>query len=139
MIQTVDSITSQVSVTERTVEELRTQTTVIAQKSDSLELSVTSIRTDLDAKADQKQVDEITEHFRFDENGLTISNSATGMGIGVSEQRVVFTGGDNPTTVIYPNEMHTTNIRVLERLDLGEFSFLPRTNGNLSFRYTGSS
>ena len=68
---------------------------------------------------------------------MTITNSGTGMGIGVSEQRVIFTGGDDPTTVILPNAMETTNLHVGSSLKLGSFTFFPRANGNLSLRFTG--
>ena len=61
------------------------------------------------------------------------------MGIGVSEKRVIFTGGNDPTTVITPNAMETTNLTVGVRLDLGCFSWIPRTNKNLSLRWTGGN
>lgn len=92
---------------------------------DGLKLSIENLQTD------------ITEHFRFAEDGLTITNSGTGMGIGVSEQRVIFTGGSDPTTVIRPNDMETTNLTVKTRLDLGGFAWIPRTNSNLSLRWVG--
>lgn len=92
---------------------------------DSLQLEVQDLQAD------------ITKHFRFGADGLTISNSATGMGIGISEQRVIFTGGQDPTTVITPNAMETTNLTVGIRLDLGSFSWIPRTNNNLSLRWMG--
>ena len=109
----------------------------LTQRADSLEFSVTEVRTGLADKASQSDIREVTEHFRFGMDGLTITNSGTGMGIGVSEQRVIFTGGDDPTTVIYPNAMETAAMTVHNTLTLGEFSLIPRTNGNLSLRYTG--
>ena len=109
----------------------------LSQRADSLEFSVTEVRTGLDDKADKSDLQEVTEHFRFDMDGLTITNTGTGMGIGVSEQRVIFTGGENPTTVILPNAMETTDINILRSMVIGCFSLLPRANGNLSLRFTG--
>ena len=40
-------------------------------------------------------------------------------------------------TVLTPSRMNTTSLHVDSRLDVGDFSYIPRTNGNLSFRYTG--
>ena len=88
---------------------------------------------------DAENLREVTEHFRFDMEGLTITNSGTGMGIGVSEQRVIFTGGESPTTVIYPNSMETAAMTVHSTLTLGDYSLIPRTNGNLSLRCTGAN
>ena len=108
----------------------------LSQRADGLEFSVTEIRVGLSDKADQTDVQEVTERFRFDMDGLTITNSGTGMGIGVSEQRVIFTGGADPTTVIYPNAMETAAMTVHNTLHLGPFSLIPRTTGNLSLRFT---
>ena len=135
--QTVKDITSRVSATEKTASGLQTKQTVLEQKADGLSVAVSSIRTEVGTKAEQAQVNEITEKFRFAEDGLTIANSGTGMGIGISEKRVIFTGGSDPTTVITPNAMETTNLQVGVRLDVGGFSLLPRSNNNLSLRWTG--
>jgi len=135
--QTVDGVETRVSKTEESVGDLHSQYTVVSQQAGDIELTVATLRQEVGAKAEQSQVNEITEHFRFAEDGLTITNSGTGMGIGVSEQRVVFTGGKDPTTVIRPNDMETTNLRIKTQLDLGGFSWFPRTNGNLSLRWKG--
>lgn len=128
--------------TEQLKEDMQTKATVqqlteVKTAADGLRVTVREVQTVLDGKADQVEVAEITEHFIVGAEGLTISNSGTGMGINVSEKKVGFTGGADPTTVITPNEMETTNLRVGAQLDIGKFSFIPRTNGNLSFRYTG--
>ena len=139
----VDGITSRVEKVEdssRTHAEASAITSVrseLTQRADGLEFSVTEVRGSLDGKADQSALGEVTEHFRFDMDGLTITNSGTGMGIGVSEQRIVFLGGQNPTTTIYPTAMETTDLTVASRLTLGAFTLLPRSNGNLSLRFTG--
>ena len=135
--QASDSILLQVRETEEDLQELRSQSAELEVTANGLSVAVTRVQEGLDAKADRATVEEITEHFLFQEDGLTIFNSATGMGINVSEQQVAFTGGKDPTTVITPNQMETTKLVVGEQLDLGEFSFLPRSNGNLSFRYIG--
>lgn len=140
---TAEGITSRVEQTEndlRTKAEASAVVTVrseLSQRADSLEFSVTEVRSGLGDKADKESLREVTEHFRFDMEGLTITNTGTGMGIGVSEQRVIFTGGTDPTTVIYPNSMETTDINILRSMVVGCFSLLPRANGNLSLRFTG--
>lgn len=135
---TVEGITARVSSAEEKAGDyaLKSQLSVLEQRADGLAFSVTQLQSVTDAKADQSQLTEVTEHFRFGADGLTISNSATGMGIHVSEEEVAFHGGAVSTTVITPNAMQTTNLRVDTRLDIGGFSFLPRSNHNLSLRYT---
>ena len=118
------------------VTQLASQTTQLQQTAQGLELQVSQLAGVLDGKTDREEFTQVTEHFRFDADGMTIQNSATGMGIRVSEEQVLFLGGEDPTTAIYPDAMETTRLSVAQRLDVGDFSFLPRTNGNLSFRYT---
>ena len=135
---TVEGITARVSAAEETAGDfaLKSQVTTLEQKADGLSLSVSELRKTADAKADKETLEEVTEHFRFASDGLTITNSATSMGIGISERQVAFQGGTDPTTVITPNAMQTTNLHVATRLDIGSFSLIPRTNQNLSLRCT---
>ena len=134
----LEGITARVSSAEEKAGDyaLTSQITTLEQKADGLSFSVTELRRQTDAKADRSQVAELTEHFLFGADGLTISNTATGMGIHISERQVDFTGGDSPTTVITPSALQTTGLQVLTRLDIGNFSLLPRTNRNLSLRCT---
>lgn len=134
-----EGIRSDVSQHSSDINGLNDQMSAVEHTADGLKASITSISTDLNGKADKGDVQQITEHFVFGKDGMTISNSASGMGIDISEKQVEFTGGENPSTVIRPNSMNTTNLTVMESLTLGDFAFIPRTNGNLSFRYTGGS
>lgn len=129
--QDVDNITARVGAVENTARQNYTQ---LRLETEGLSVKVGSLDSRLTQKADGSRLEALETHFRFDGNGLTISNSTTGMGIGLSETQVAFHGGVDPTTVITPNRMHTTRLQVLERLDVGSFAFLPRTNGNLSLR-----
>jgi len=130
-------VQTQVTAVEQSASALTAQTALLQQTAQGLSLSVSQMQSVLDGKPDREEVSQVTEHFQFDADGMTIQNSATGMGIQVSENQVQFLGGADPTTVIYPDAMVTTRLTVGKRLDLGDFSLLPRTNGNLSLRYTG--
>lgn len=135
---TVEGITARVSSAEERSGEyaLKSQLSVLEQQAQGLSLSVTRLQTLTDTKADESSLAQVTEHFRFGSDGLTITDSATGMGIRVSEEAVAFHGGASSTTVITPNAMETTNLDVATRLGVGGFTWLPRSNGNLSLRYT---
>lgn len=149
LTQDVDHITARVAILEtgeealgQSLEDLSQradqQFSQLSLRSDGLEVSVGALQSSLEDKAEAAELRELAEHFRFDADGLTISNSASGMGIGLSEQRILFTGGADPTTCITPNELQTTGLRVASRLDVGSYAWLPRTNGNLSLRWTES-
>lgn len=133
--QDVDHITARVGVLETDSEQ---RFSALALRSDGLEVTVGGLSTALEGKADGTQLAQLQEHFLFDGSGLTVFDSATGMGIHLSQQQVAFSGGTDPTTVITPNAMETTRMQVHTRLDVGGFALIPRTSGNLSLRYTGA-
>ena len=116
---------------------LADQTTQLHQTAQGIAVTVSRLESALGDKTDRQEFSRVTEHFKFDADGLTIQNSATGMGIRVSEEQVAFLGDDD--TVIRPDAMETPRLSIEKRLDIGPFSLLPRTGGNLSLRYTGVS
>lgn len=148
--QDVDHITARVSVLQtgadtmgKTLDEL-TQSAAqnfaqLQLRSDGLALAVGTVQQAVEGKADAAQVETLAEHFRFGEEGMTITDSATGMAVQVSQEQVSFSGGSDPTTRITPSGMATTDLTVGRRLDVGSFSFIPRTGGNLSLRWTGEN
>lgn len=131
------AITGKVTALEQTDTALQTATSTLRQTAQGLELALSRANAALGEKADQEELGQLQAHFHIGADGITLSNAVSGMGLGISQERIVFTGGNSPTTVVRPNDMQTTNLRVNTRLDLGNFSFIPRTNGNLSFRCTG--
>ena len=146
--QTVDHITARVSVLQtgadtmgKSLEDLsQTADQRFAQlqlRSDGLAISVGAVEKGLEGKADARQVETLAEHFRFGDEGMTITDSVTGMAVRVSQEQVAFSGGTDDATRITPSGMATTDLTVGRRLDVGSFSFIPRTGGNLSLRWTG--
>ena len=143
--QDVDHITAQVALLRtdeealgKSLEELektaRRSFAELALRSEGLELTVGQMESSLEGKADALQLEQLTEHFRFGEDGLTITDSRSGMGITVSEDAVAFVGGA-ATTRMDPTGMTTTDLQVDDRLSVGNFTLLPRTTGNLSLRW----
>lgn len=55
----------------------------------------------------------------------------------ISNDRIRFLQNDAEVAYINNNQLYITNARILSQLELGQFAFKPRTNGNLSFVYNG--
>lgn len=145
--QDVDHITARVSVLQtgadamgKTLDDLSASAeqefAQLQLRTDGLALSVGTMQQQVAGKADAAQLQTMAEHFVFDADGLTISDSATGMAVRISQQQVAFSGGTDDGTAITPNGMTTTDLQVGRRLDVGSFSLIPRTGGNLSLRWT---
>lgn len=132
----LDRVTSRVTGVEQ---DLTSKTTELSQTANGLTLAVSRLTGSLDGKTDREEFSRVTEHFTFNEEGMTVRNSATGMGIAISESQVAFFGGESPSTRIRPDSMESTRLSVDKGLTVGNFSLLPRTAGNLSFRFTGNA
>lgn len=148
--QDVDHITARVSLLQtgsdtmgKTLDELsQSAAQNFAQlqlQADGLSLAVGSVQRTVEDKADAEKVNTLAEHFRFGTDGMTITDSATGMAVRLSQEAVAFSGGSDDATRITPLGMSTTDLTVGRRLDVGAFSLIPRTSGNLSLRWTGEN
>lgn len=131
--QDVEEMEAKVALLEEQEASIRESCAALKLTSDALEVSVGTVERSLEEQ--EQTLSQVTERFRFDENGMTISDSATGMSILVSQEEIAFSG----TTRICPDAMDTTNLSVGRSLTLGDFVWIPRTNGNLSFRWIGGN
>ena len=52
----------------------------------------------------------------------------------ISNDRVRFLQNNSEVAYLSNNQLYITNGQILKRLDLGQFAFFPRDNGNLTFR-----
>lgn len=55
----------------------------------------------------------------------------------ISNQRIRFLQNNIEVAYISNQQLYITNAQVMNRLDIGNFAFFPRQNGNLTLRYTG--
>lgn len=55
----------------------------------------------------------------------------------ISNERIRFLQNNVEIAYISNNQLHITNAQVTKRLDIGNFAFFPRQNGNLTLRFTG--
>lgn len=51
----------------------------------------------------------------------------------ISNQKISFTQNNAEVAYISNNKLHITDATIQRRLDIGNFAFIPRSNGNLSF------
>lgn len=52
----------------------------------------------------------------------------------ISNDRIRFLQNNSEVAYLSNNQLYITNGQILKRLDLGQFAFFPRDNGNLTFR-----
>lgn len=121
--------------------------TEIEQTAYGLNLSITENRNNIaDVDGDVKLINEdLSKHFIFDENGLTIKVGNSEMKVRIDNDSIAFYNGeidesdltknrlgwwDGENSVFYTGDLV---VNVNERAQFGNFAFVPRSNGSLSF------
>ena len=57
----------------------------------------------------------------------------------ISNDRIRFLQNNIEVAYVSNEQLYITNAKVLTRLEIGQFAFFPRENGNLTLRYTGGA
>ena len=87
----------------------------------------------------QTVVEELEKHFDFGVSGLTIKAGEDEMRLVLDNGVIYFEINGQRKTVIDPDSVKTGNIYIAveERAQLGNFAFVPRSNGSLDFLKVG--
>lgn len=83
----------------------------------------------------EETMNKVNKHFSFTDNGLVISNGENAMSIRIDNDIVIFEKNGVQFGWWDGINFHTGNIMidVAERAQFGNFAFVPRTDGSLSF------
>lgn len=136
IIQTAESLSSRIATIEGELE----KGTYWEQTSESLRLSIETL--DKSLKDTQGIVDanqnNLLSYFDFQADGLTIGINSSNIKLKLGNDKIQFIK-DGTTEVAYFSEgkLYVTDAQFLSSLILGNFEFVPRSNGNLSLRRRG--
>lgn len=140
--QTSESIKLEVSKTYTTNGQLEESiSTRLTQLADSFNITFSDLRTYVDkndAEADA-QFEAIYKWITFEDGAIKLGASDSAVTLTVENDAIVFKKGDVPLGWWDGGDFHTGNIviDVDERAQFGNFAFVPRSNGSLSFLKVG--
>lgn len=127
------------------IAEIRRSSVDTQQHVDRLETNVSTYILQVDTVENRVvNIEKTTECFSMEDAGLRITRKVSGqqpseqLSMLLSEQRLSFYQGDSEVAYFSNNKLYVTDAEILEKLQLGKFAFIPRSNGNLSFRYVGN-
>lgn len=137
--QTSSDIMSEVSEqyyakwdTEALVSSVSTQ---VEQTAAAVEIRFEQFYQNLSDLADgtDAQFTEIAKYIRFVDGNIILGEAGNQITLRIENDRISFL--DNNTEVAYfsNNKLYVTDGEFLNKLQLGNFAFIPRSNGNLSF------
>lgn len=82
----------------------------------------------------RKQFEEIVKYIRFVDGNIILGQVDNDMILKISNDRISFIQDNTEVAYIEHNKLYIYDGEFINSLKLGSFAFIPRTNGNLSFK-----
>lgn len=106
-------------------------------------VSMINALKDGDVAANEAHINEILQWITFDaQNGLQIGSDETGYSVRIKDSEIGFYNGTQRMAYISNKKLFIEDVQIQRSLQFGisspEWAFVPRVNGNLSFRYIGA-
>lgn len=124
---------------QQTVTNLTQTVTELVQTTDGWSFNFQTIEESITELGDQisSNYQETLKYIRFVDGEIIIGVEGNMMSLRLSNDRISFMQGGVEVAYMSSNKLYITNAEVTDTLDLGNYYFSPRQNGNLSFRYRG--
>ena len=137
---TSESITStvmeEVYLKEDTDALISAVSTQVTQTAEDIEFRFTEFSQDIEdvaAGADAK-FEEISKYIRFVDGNIILGEEGNTLTLRIDNDRISFLDSGMEVAYFSNNKLHVTDGEFINSLQLGNFAFLPRENGNLSFK-----
>lgn len=135
--QTADSITMGVLQEYATNDQVTEAIgTLYTQLKDSFEFAFTTIETTInenDANTRQ-EFEEIRKYIRFEDGDIIIGQSDNELRLRIENDRITFYDNVDEVAYVSNHKLHITEAEILDSIIIGNYAFIPRANGNLSFK-----
>ena len=94
--------------------------------------NITSLINKLDDDTTQ-QFSDIVKYIRFVDGSIILGQRNNPFIVKISNNRISFLENETEVAYMNNNRLYITNGEFIDTLQLGNFTFSPRTSGNLSF------
>ena len=84
------------------------------------------------------QLETITKYIRFLNGDIVLGGTDSDVQLKIENDRIAFLDNNNEVMYITNEELYIMRAIIATQLTIGNFSWVPRSNGNVSFRYIGS-
>ena len=110
--------------------------TEIEQTKNSLEIQFNQFSADLEAVATgaDAEFEEIRKYIRFENGQILLGEVGNDLELQISNDRISFLQDGAEVAYFSNRKLYVTDTQILHSLQLGSFAFMPRSNGNLSFK-----
>lgn len=110
--------------------------TTVEQTKESVEIQFTQFSQDIEAVAagTDANFEEIRKYIRFVDGQIHIGEVGNELELRIANDRLSFLQDGTEVAYLSNRKLYITDTQILHSLQLGSFAFMPRANGNLSFK-----
>ncbi|MGD6877824.1 phage tail spike protein [Bacillus infantis] len=133
ILQTVSESYYQKDKTEELVAQVESS---LEQTKDGFEMQFNQFNANLDdlASGTDTQFEEIKKYIRFIDGKILLGEAGNELELEIANDRISFLQNNLEVAYLSNNKLYVTDGEYTNSLRLGNFAFLPRANGNLSFK-----
>lgn len=109
--------------------------TQITQTAEDVEIRFNDFSQDVDAVAagTDAKFEEISKYIRFVDGNIVLGEEGNTLTLRIENDRISFLDSGMEVAYFSNSKLYVTDGEFLHSLQLGNFAFIPRSNGNLSF------
>jgi hypothetical protein len=110
--------------------------TEIEQTKNSVEIQFNQFSAELEAVATgaDAEFEEIRKYIRFVDGQILLGEVGNELELQIANDRISFLQDGAEVAYFSNRKLYVTDTQILHSLQLGSFAFMPRSNGNLSFK-----
>ena len=110
--------------------------TTIEQTKDSFTIQFNQFSADIDAVSagTDAEFEEIRKYIRFVDGKIMLGEVGNDLELEISNDRISFLQDGAEVAYFSDRKLHVTDADILHSLKIGNFAFMPRANGNISFK-----
>lgn len=110
--------------------------TQITQTAEDVEIRFTEFSQDIDAvvAGADAQFEEISKYIRFVDGNILLGEDGNTLTLRIENEKISFLDAGIEVAYFSNNKLYVTDGEFINSLQLGNFAFIPRENGNLSFK-----
>lgn len=111
--------------------------TEIEQTKNSVEIEFSTFRADIEAVANgaDAEFEEIRKYIRFVDGKILLGEVGNELELQIANDRISFLQDGAEVAYFSNRKLYVTDAQILHSLQLGNFAWMPRANGNLSFKH----
>ena len=116
----------------------QTQTAWIQDK-ESFEFQFNQFRQDLDniVNGNNAEFEDIRKYIRFIDGDINLGQVGNEFQCWIAKDKISFYQGSSEVAYFSNSKLYVDAIEIITSLKIGKFQFVPRSNGNLSFKWVG--